>query len=133
MDINITDINLDFVKEINHQEIINKYCEYSFNSFNEKIIILACILILYEIINFFVGFCKNKRLKDFFIMIDFYLNLSSRIFILFLFYIVVIKVYPSYIFIFDYLSYIFIIFLFILMYQQREKIIKFMNKFSKTL
>lgn len=132
---NLTDLTLytNDIIELTTQEIINKYCEYSFTSFNEKILVLAFIIILYEIINFIIGFTKFDKLKNIFKRIDYQLNIISKIFILFLSYIVIIKVYPQYDFIFNYLSGLFIIFLIILMYQERKKIKKFMNKFTKTL
>lgn len=124
--INFTDLilNTNEVKDLYMSDIITDFCEYSFSSFNNRIILLASIIIIFEVINFiFENFYNKDNIMKYFKTIDLVISEVSRIFIIILSYMVCLKIFPQYIFFYKYITIIFIVFI----------IINFiLNKFKKT-
>jgi len=130
---NITNFSLDFIQklELTEQELINQYCEYSFSLLNEKILVLAIIIFIFEIVGFFIYINKtNKkypRINKFFESLDNTLSMISRIFILILSYFVTIKILPEYEFVYKIITIIFLIFLAFVLFREKDKIKKFIS------
>ena len=123
---NATNIsNIIFKESVNEFDIIKDYCIYSFQNFNEKIILLCILILLYELFNFLQ--LKYKIFETINKSFETVLFFGLKIFTLYLGYIIIIKYYNNYYYIVKIIFFIFLILSVFLLYWNKDKIKKFIN------
>lgn len=129
---NISDISIEkfYLNEniITTQEIVNKYCDYSFNNFNEKILVVFIIIVILEIALFLTKYIKNKHYAKIVLKLNDIKNIISNLLICILAYIVIIKNHLRLEFIFYILFIIFLIFLFIEIFEKIKNYFHFLKR-----